>query len=56
VTFVGQVLAVTTARKLLASLATVAAASALMLFGTVGEMTAENAGITRTALVEHQAR
>ncbi len=34
------------ARRLLASLATVAAAGALMLFGTVGEFTAENAGIT----------
>lgn len=39
------------ARKLLASLVTVAAAGALMLFGTVGELTDENAGITRTTLV-----
>ncbi|WP_456552376.1 hypothetical protein [Blastococcus sp. SYSU D01042] len=36
----------TLTRKLLASLTTVAAAAGLMLFGTVGEMTAANAGIT----------
>ncbi|WP_255411576.1 hypothetical protein [Blastococcus sp. TBT05-19] len=39
----------TTARKLLASLATIAAAAGLMAFGSLGEITTENAGITRTS-------
>ena len=36
VTFVGRILAVTLPRKLLASLATIAAAAGLMAFGTFG--------------------
>lgn len=37
-------------RKLLASLATVGAAAGLMIFGTVGEFTAENAGFPQSSL------
>ncbi|MGY1751708.1 hypothetical protein [Blastococcus sp. SYSU D01042] len=40
----------TTARRALASLATIAAAAGLMVFGTLGELTAENSGITRSVL------
>jgi hypothetical protein len=40
------------ARRILASLGIVAAAAGLMAFGTVGEFTAENAGITRSSLVD----
>jgi hypothetical protein len=40
---------VTLVRKILASLATVAAAAGLMVFGTLGEFTAENAGFPRTS-------
>ena len=37
-------------RKVLASLATVGAAAGLMVFGTVGEFTAENAGLPRSSI------
>ena len=37
-------------RKVLASLATVGAAAGLMLFGTVGEFTEENAGFPRSSV------
>lgn len=48
----GRMPGVTLARKVLASTVTIAAALAIMLFGSVGEMTAENAGITRTTLAD----
>jgi hypothetical protein len=43
---------VTTTRKVLASVATIAAAASLMAFGTLGEFTAENAGITQSTVAE----
>ena len=43
---------VTTARKLLASVATIAAAVGLMVFGTLGEFTVDNAGITRSTVAQ----
>ena len=41
---------VTVVRKVLASLATVGAAAGMMVFGTVGEFTAENAGFPRSSI------
>jgi len=41
---------VTLVRKVLASLATVGAAAGLMVFGTVGEFTAEDAGFPQSSL------
>ena len=46
---------VTLVRKVLASLATVGAAAGLMVFGTVGEFTAENAGFPRSSIDEGPA-
>jgi hypothetical protein len=43
---------VTVVRKVLASLAVVGAAAGLMVFGTVGEFTAENAGFPRSSIVD----
>ena len=40
----------TVVRKVLASLVTVGAAAGLMVFGTVGEFTAENAGFSRSSI------
>ncbi|MBJ7452953.1 MAG: hypothetical protein JHC71_12855 [Blastococcus sp.] len=42
----------TLVRKVLASLATVGAAAGLMVFGTVGEFTPENAGFPRSSIDE----
>ena len=42
-------------RKVLASLATVGAAAGLMVFGTVGEFTPENAGIPESSIDEGPA-
>ena len=47
---VGRVRPVTLVRKVLASLAAVGAAAGLMVFGTVGEFTAENAGFPRSSI------
>ena len=51
----GSILPVTLVRKLLTSLATVGAAAGLMVFGTVGEFTAENAGFPRSSIDEGPA-
>lgn len=43
-------------RKVLASLATVGAAAGLMIFGTVGEFTPQNAGFPQSSLGEAPLR